>query len=324
MLVLTAQDIKQVYTMKEAIAADKQALQLYTEGLSDVPLRINFATAKGQNLFMPAHINGSDITGIKIVSVFPGNAKLNKPVVPAHVLLLDPQTGEVCAMLEGTYLTQLRTGAVQGAATDILAKADARRAVLIGTGGQAQSQLEAMLTVRPLTHIAVFDIDQTKAQQFAEQMSQDFAHFNAHIYATSQLENDIKQADIITSVTTSTKATFKAEWVKPGTHINGVGAYTPEMHEIPAEIVQLAAVKSVDTKDGVFAEAGDIITPLQQKLVSEQDFVELGDILLDARKGRHEEKQITLFKTVGTAVLDVVVGYDIYLKAKQQGVGIAL
>ncbi|MCO6561165.1 MAG: hypothetical protein J6574_08725, partial [Gilliamella sp.] len=143
MLILTANDIERFYTMKDAIAADKQALKIYSQGNSDVPLRINFDMQKGQCLFMPAHINGSDIVGIKIVSVFPDNPKLGKPSVPAQVLMLDPQTGEVCAMLDGTFVTQLRTGAVQGAATDLLARKNASRAVLIGTGGQAVSQLEA-------------------------------------------------------------------------------------------------------------------------------------------------------------------------------------
>lgn len=324
MLILTANEIKKVYTMQDAIAADKQALKIYTEGNSEVPLRINFDMQKGQSLFMPAHIKGSDIVGIKIVSVFPDNPTLGKPSVPAQVLLLNPQTGEVCAMLDGTYVTQLRTGAVQGAATDLLARKDARRAVLIGTGGQAVSQLEAMLTVRPLTDVAIFDIDSEKAKQFTEVMKRQFEHFSANFYCSQDLDQDISQADIITSVTTSKVATFNGANVKPGTHINGVGAYTPEMHEIPSDVVKKSSIRVLDTKAGVFAEAGDIIDPINQKLVSKDDFLELGNLVMDSTLCRENDQQITLFKTVGTAVLDVYVGYDIYLKAKQKAIGLTI
>lgn len=321
MLILTANDIERFYTMKDAIAADKQALKIYSQGNSDVPLRINFDMQKGQCLFMPAHLKGSDIVGIKIVSVFPDNPKLGKPSVPAQVLMLDPQTGEVCAMLDGTFVTQLRTGAVQGAATDLLARKNASRGVLIGTGGQAVSQLEAMLTVRSLTDVAIFDIDTQKAEQFTEEMKHRFAHFSTNFYFSKNLDDDISQADIITSVTTSKVVTFNGEKVKPGTHVNGVGAYTPEMHEIPECIVEKANIRVVDTKEGVFAEAGDIIDPIKQQLVLEDDFLELGDLVIDPTQCRLNEQQITLFKTVGTAVLDVYIGYDIYLKAKEKGIG---
>ncbi|OCG34837.1 ornithine cyclodeaminase family protein [Gilliamella sp. Fer2-1] len=324
MLILTAKDIEKFYTMKDAVAADKQALKIYTEGNSDVPLRINFDMQKGQCLFMPAHIKDQDIVGIKIVSVFPDNSKLGKPSVPAQVLMLDPKTGEVCALLDGTFVTQLRTGAVQGAATDLLARKDARRAVLIGTGGQAISQLEAMLTVRPLIDVAIFDIDIQKAKRFTDEVKCRFSHYSTHFYFSQDLDEDISQADIITSVTTSKVVTFNGDKVKSGTHINGVGAYTPQMHEIPQSIVEKADIRVLDTKEGVFAEAGDIIDPIKQNLVSENDFLELGDLVIDPTQCRQNEEQITLFKTVGTAVLDVYIGYDIYLKAKEKGIGLDL
>ena len=148
-----------------------------------------------------------------------------------------------------------------------------------------------------------------------------FCHFSTNFYFSQDLDEDIRHADIITSVTTSKEVTFNGELVKPGTHINGVGAYTPEMHEIPSNIVAKADIRVLDTQDGVFAEAGDIIDPINQNLVTKQDFYELGDLVIDPQKCRQNDQQITLFKTVGTAVLDVYVGYDIYQKAKQKGIG---
>lgn len=321
MLILSANDIQKVYTMRDAIEADKQALICYTEEQSEVPLRSHFRLQHGQTLIMPAHIKNPDICGLKVVSIFPANPTLGKPAVPAQVFILDPQTGEVCAMLDGTYLTQLRTGAVQGAATELLAKKVCHNAVLIGTGGQASAQLEAMLTVRQLNNVAIYGLNQAKAKQFTEQMKQKFAHFGTNIYHSQNLDNDIAHADIITTVTTSHETTFNGSLVKAGTHINGIGSYTPDMHEIPVDIVKKAAIKVLDTKEGVFSEAGDIIDPLTNGVVKPDDFIELGQLVLNQQYGRHHDEQITLFKSVGTAVLDVYVGYDIYCKAKQMNIG---
>ena len=322
MLILRANDIQQIYTMRDAIEADKQALKSYTEGQSDVPLRNHFRSQHGQTLIMPAHIKDLDICGLKVVSIFPANPQLGKPAVPAQVFILEPQTGEVCAMIDGTYLTQLRTGAVQGAATELLAKKECDNAVLIGTGGQAASQLEAMLTVRKLKNVAIYGLNRAKAQQFIYDMNHRFAHFGANMYYSQNLDADIAKADIITTVTTSHQATFNGALVQAGTHINGIGSYTPEMHEIPENIVKQASLKVLDTKEGLFSEAGDIIDPIQANLVKPEEFIELGELVLNGQYGRQNDQQITLFKSVGTAILDVYVGYDIYCKAKNMNIGI--
>lgn len=324
MLILTKQHIEQVFTMKDAIEADKEALRLYTEGKCEVPLRVNIDIPKqqGQSLFMPAYVEGLDATGVKIVSVFPNNIKQGKPSVPAQMILLDGKTGEVCAIMDGTYLTQLRTGAVQGAATDILARADSKIAVLFGTGGQASGQLEAMLNVRDLEEVRVFDLDYERAKSFAAQMQQQFASFKTRIVAVEDGDAAIVDADIITAVTTSKRPVFNGNLVKKGTHINGVGAYTPQMQELPEVIVQRADKVVFDTTEGVLAEAGDVIIPMDKGIVSKQDFTgELGQVILGQAKGRENDEEITLFKTVGTAVLDVVTAQLIYEKAMQHGVG---
>ncbi|WP_339318241.1 ornithine cyclodeaminase family protein [Paenibacillus sp. FSL R10-2734] len=324
MLILTKEDIQKVFTMKEAIDASKQALRLYTEGECTVPLRVNIDVPKqqGQNLFMPAYIKEMDATGIKIVSVFPGNIELGKPSVPAQMILLDGKTGEVCAIMDGTFLTQLRTGAVQGAGTDILARKDAKIAVLFGTGGQAATQLEAMLTVRDLEEVRVLDINFDRAKAFAESMQQQFSSFNTRIVAASNGNEAIQDADIITAVTTSTRPVFDGSLVKKGAHVNGVGAYTPQMQELPEQIVQRADKIVFDTIEGVLAEAGDLLIPMEKGLVSKEDFTgELGQIILGQVQGRNSDKEITLFKTVGTAVLDVVTAQLIYQKALATNVG---
>lgn len=326
MLMLSKDHIKQIFSMKEAVDAAKQALSMYTSGSCHVPLRVNIDMPKqqGQSLFMPAYVEPMEAVGIKIVSVFPKNIERGKTSVPAQMVLLDGQTGEVCAILDGTYLTQLRTGAVQGAGTDLLARQDAAIAVLIGTGGQAATQLEAMLNVRDLKEVRIFDVSADRAHAFAEEMRNQFAAcFPAAFTVIDNLDEALADADIITAVTTSSRPVFDGAKVKPGAHVNGVGAYTPQMQELPAEIMKRAGSIIADTTEGVLAEAGDILIPLEQGLISRRDLKgELGEVLLGQIQGREREDEITVFKTVGTAVLDVVTAQMIYRKALEHGVGV--
>lgn len=324
MLILTREDIKKVFSMKDAIEADKEALRIYSEGKSVVPLRVNIDIPKeqGQSLFMPAYVEGLDATGIKIVSVFPKNIEIGKPSVPAKMILLDGKTGEVSAIMDGTYLTQLRTGAVQGAATDILAKKDAKIGVLFGTGGQAATQLEAMLCVRELEEVRVFDINIERAKEFVEEMKINLAQYGTKIIAVENGNEAIKDADIITTVTTSRRPVFDGSLVKKGAHVNGVGAYTPEMQELDELIVKNSDKIYFDTMEGVLAEAGDFIIPMKKGIVSKDDFQgELGQVILEEIPGRENDQEITLFKTVGVAVLDVVTAYRIYKKAVENNIG---
>lgn len=325
MLFLKKEDIINSFSMREAIDADKEALSMYSAGKASVPLRTNIDVpkSKGQSLYMPAYVDGGNgALGVKIVSVYPENIKKDLPSVPATMIVLDPETGIVSACLDGTYLTQLRTGAVQGAATELLARKDARIGALIGTGGQAQSQLEAMLTVRKLEEVRIFDIDFERASQFAKEMEE---IFSVSMRPTKTSQACVEGADIITSVTTSKQPTFSAEWVKKGAHINGVGAYTPEMCEIPREIIKKADVIIFDTMDGVLEEAGDFISPLKEGYVQEEDYQgELGQLVNGELTGRTSDEQITIFKTVGSAVLDVVVAAEIVRKAKEKHLGMEI
>ena len=326
---LTADDIKKVFSMRQAIEADREALGLYSAGKADIPLRANINVSKyhGQSLYMPGYVSGSSAAlGIKIVSVYPDNPQKNLPSVPATMITLDAATGIVNAVLDGTYLTQLRTGAIQGLATELLSRKDARQALLIGTGGQAMSQLEAMLTVRDLKKVYIFDLDQQRAQQFVQQATDEFAgKFATKFAATTDPNQVVAQVDIITTVTTSHRATFDGRLVKAGTHVNGIGAYTLEMCELPVELLQKADRIFFDTNDGVLAEAGDIIQPLKSNQISQNKFDgELGKLINGQAAGRTAANQITVFKTVGTAAVDVVVADRIVKAAKKAGVGTLL
>ncbi|MDW5525511.1 ornithine cyclodeaminase family protein [Carnobacterium maltaromaticum] len=325
MLILTKEEMSRFFTMKEAIQADKDALEIYSKGGAKVPLRTNLDIQKqgGQSLYMPAYAQGEfESLGVKVVSVYPNNIEKGLPSVPATMVVLDPKTGIVDAILDGTYLTQVRTGAVQGAATDILANKNAKIGALIGTGGQAIKQLEAMLAVRDLKEVRIFDVDKNRAESFALAMKEELKDYHSTFIAVDCSDKAVKDADIITSVTTSKVPTFSASAVKKGAHVNGVGAYTPDMCEIPADLIVKADKIIFDTMVGVLAEAGDFIQPLENELVTKEHYHgELGQVILGEVSGRESETDITIFKTVGSAVLDVVTAQRIVSRARELAIG---
>lgn len=326
---LSAKDIHSFFSMRNAIDADAEALSLYSSGRADIPLRtnINIPEYNGQSLYMPGYVSGADpALGIKIVSVYPDNITQKLPSVPATMVTLDAQTGIVNAILDGTYLTQLRTGAVQGAATELLSNENSKIALLIGTGGQGMAQLEAMLTVRNLDKVYVSDLDMDRAKAFCDNATLNFSEiFSTTFEPVSNPNTVIPNADIITSVTTSKRPTFDGSLVKKGIHVNGVGAYTPEMCEIPVALLKQADHIVFDTMDGVMAEAGDIIQPLKRGDIDKHAISgELGQVINQKITGRSATDDITFFKTVGTAALDVVVADRIVKMAEEKNIGTQL
>jgi ornithine cyclodeaminase len=324
-LILKESDISSMITMSDIIEADKEALSIYSSHKSNIPLRSNLDIPeyKGQCLFMNGYAAPAKALGVKIVSVYPENINKNLTSVPATMVLVDAETGVVNSLIDGTYLTRLRTGAISGLATDILSRKDSKILALFGTGGQAVTQLEAVLTVRKIEEVRVFDIFQDRAKEFAKKMSEKFSKkFNVRIIAAESSDKAIENADIITTVTTSKKPVFDANKVKKNVHINGVGSYTPDMQEIPEDILVKANKIYVDTRDGAINESGDLITPIKKGLIKKEKINgELGEVINGQIKGRENDDEMTFFKTTGSAVLDLVAAQKIYEMAKTKGVG---
>lgn len=324
MLSLTKENIISSFSMENAIEAVKLAFSMYSKGKSLVPLRTNITVppSQGQTLFMPAYCEDMNSLGIKIVSIFPKNVGKNKNVVSATMILLDAITGEVCCLLDGTYLTQLRTGAATGVACDILVRKDAKIGALIGTGGQAASQLEAMLTSRHLEVLKIAGLNYKKAIIFAENMRKLYSHFGTKIIAVESPNEAVAEADIITVVTSSKKPVFDGTLIKKGALINGVGSYTPFMQEIDEYTVCNATSIFVDSLDAAFVEAGDLIIPIEKGLMGKDKISgELGEVVLGNLKGRKNEEEIIIFKTVGIAIQDIITADAIYKKAVSLGIG---
>ena len=325
MIILNKEEIQKCLPMKEAIEVCKKSLKDYSENKTNIPLRINLPVEKynGQALFMPGSISSNEEkVGIKIVSVYPNNAQYNLPSVPSTVLMIDSKTGIVNGLLDGTYLTALRTAALQGAATDLLARKDSKVATLIGTGGQAFEQARALLTVRDIEELRIVGRNPEKTRKFVEKLKNELSEFSTNILAYEHTNEAVKDSDIITTVTTSTTPTFDAKYVKDGTHINGIGSFTPDMIELPTELINKNNKIYFDTNDGVLSEAGDILLSLDKGLITKSDFKgELGDLVLNPAIGRENNNEITIFKSVGTAVLDIACGYEIISKAQELNLG---
>lgn len=323
--ILNEKNMSEVFSMKDAIQADKDALAIYSAKGSDIPLRVNLdvPTFAGQSLYMPGYAADAKALGVKIVSVYPNNIEKGLNSVPATMVLVNDETGEVCALLDGTHLTRIRTGAVSGAATDVLARKDSKVFALFGTGGQAETQLEAVLNVRPIELVKVFDISMDRAKDFAIRMEAKFKdEFHVCIQAVSSSDEAIHDADIITCVTTSKRPVFDGTKVKKGTHINGVGSYTPDMHEIDEYTITHADKVYVDTRNGVLNESGDLIIPISNGTYkAEQLTGELGEVINAHCVGRIHDEEITVFKSTGSAVMDVVTARRIYEKAQKENIG---
>lgn len=315
LLYLNGQEMEQSIAMDDAIQATKEALLAYAQNEADVPLRaaIPVIEHNGAALFMPGYVDTTDALGIKIVSVYENNPQQGLEAVPATMLLLDSSTGYLKALMDGTTLTRVRTGALAGAATDVLSRADASHFLLIGCGGQAEAQLDAVLAVRPITKVTVASRTVEKTEAFAKQMREKYP--DVSITATDDVEAAAKEADIITCVTTSETPVIQGDWIKPGTHINGMGSYTKAMQEIATDVFQKANRVYVDTYDAV-GEAGDFQTPFGEGAFS-MDKVDgmLGQVLSDDKPGRASDDEITIFKSTGNAVFDVVVAEEIYTAA---------
>ncbi|CAN5307277.1 ornithine cyclodeaminase family protein [soil metagenome] len=321
MLVLTRSDVRQLVPMTDAIELMKLAFRELSAGRAESPLRSVVPVAEGAvTLLMPAYVPAANALGFKVVSVFEGNRDKDLPTISAMVCLLDESTGAPMAIISGAYLTALRTGAVSGAATDLLARDDARNLVVIGAGAQGVTQAAAVAAVRPIEKITVVDLSEDSLERYRGQIAEDWPELLDRL-ETSSDASVVAQADVICTATTSRKPVFSDRDVKPGTHINAIGAFTPEMQELPEETVARATIV-VDQVEAVLEEAGDFIIPINKGTLERRRIErELGQIVAEEAPGRTTVDEITLFKSVGNAVQDVTVARWAVERAIDTGAG---
>lgn len=324
MLILNAAEVRQALPMPEVIQAMKAAYEALSNGQAELPLRTHLPirTHEAATLFMPVFLNDAhgEALAVKVVSLFPHNTAKGLPLIHAVVLVLEANTGKPYAMLEGSSLTALRTGAASGAATDLLARPDSQVVAIFGAGVQGRTQLEAVCTVRAIQTGWVFDPDRQRAESFVQEMAGRHP-IPEDLRIAASPGQAAAEADVICTATTSSTPVFSDGDIQPGVHINAVGAYTPDMQEVPPETV-LRARLVVDSRSACLSEAGDVIQPIQKGFFTEGHIqAELGEIVSGQHPGRTSEAQITLFKSVGIAVQDAAAARLALQNAQKMGLG---
>ncbi len=323
MLILNANEVRQALPMAECIAAMKQAYAALSAGAAEVPLRTRLSVKphEGMSILMPAFVDEKEgqALAIKIVSFFTKNPARGLPLIHAIVLVFDPQTGAIEAILEGGSLTAIRTGAGCGAATDILARPDAKTLAIFGAGVQARTQLEAACEVRRIETALVYSPHPEQVDRFIAEMA-GRGRIPKDLRPAISPQEAVANADIVSAATTSHTPVFEDVDLKPGAHVNAAGTHTAEGIEIPLETITRSRI-TVDSRSATPVESGEIAIPLQKNLIKETDIAEIGEVILGKASGRTSPEQITFFKSVGVAVQDAMAGRLAVANARKLGLG---
>lgn len=307
--VLSRDDLDRALPMADVVEVVKDAFVQLSSGDALVPVRTQLDVERhgGTTLVMPAYLRRSDELGMKVVSVFPRNRERGLPTIHALVNVVDPETGRPTGVLDGTHLTALRTGAASGAATDVLAREDATTAAVFGAGVQGRTQLRAVAEVRGIERAWIYDPDEGAAREYAEEMGRAGPPVPEDLRVAAGPAEALAEADVVCTATTGSTPVFDDADLRPGTHVNAVGAFTPDTREIPGATVVQARV-FVDSREACWEEAGDLIIPRDEGLIDEGHVrAEVGELLASSEPGRRSDEEITLFKSVGVAVQDVSV-----------------
>jgi len=323
-LILNAEDVRRALPMAEAIAAMKAAFAALSDERAIVPPRAHLSIQRhaGTSLFMPAYVDDDDPAGealtIKAVSLFDHNQARGLARIQAAVLVLEPDTGRPIALLEGATLTGIRTAAASGAATDLLARANAKTLAILGAGVQARTHIAAVCAVRNIEEVRIYSRTRDKVAALIDEMSADVT---APLLPVDSPREAVAGADVICCTTTSSTPIFDDADLQPGVHVNAVGSYTPQACEVPAATV-LRSLVVVDSRDAAWEEAGDLIQPLEAgQITKDHVHAELGELVLKRRPGRTSNEQITFFKSVGIAVQDAFAAQAARSRAATLGIG---
>jgi ornithine cyclodeaminase/alanine dehydrogenase-like protein (mu-crystallin family) len=317
--ILSAQDVRQALPMGQAIETMRSAFGQLSANRAVVPLRTRLETDQGLLLFMPAFLQQSREIGFKMVSIWDNNPSQELPAIIALAAVIDPDTGQTVALLNGEELTAIRTGAGGGLATDLLARSDAQFVAVFGSGVQARAQLAAACEVRRVREVHLVGRTPASVEAFAAEIR---AWPDApQVFVADSPQQAVYGADIVIAATTSETPVFDGRDLSPGVHITGVGSFAPHMQEVDAVTIQRSKIV-VDSLLASLAEAGDLIVPIKQNIISKLDIHgELGAIVNGDIPGRETAEEITFFKSVGVAVQDAAAANAILREAEAQGLG---
>jgi ornithine cyclodeaminase len=321
-ILLTEADVKRLVHMDDLIEAMESALAEFSAGQVAQPLRTVLQVGAEKSFFgvMPASIPSRAALGTKLVTVFASNLDRGLPSHLATIVLLDPETGALRALVDGRYITEARTAAVSAVSVKHLARKEARILALVGSGVQARSHLEAIDRVRSLDEVRVWSRSQANRDAFVADME---PHTSADLHTAASVEEAVRGADIVVLATAAREPVVRSEWVAGGAHICAVGACRPDQREMDADLVARSLLY-VDSREGALAEAGDIVLAISDRAITASHIVgELGELVTGKCQGRATAEQVTIFKSLGMAVEDVAAAHLAFTRATAKGIGAA-
>jgi alanine dehydrogenase len=322
-VLLGEKDVRTVLSMDDLIAAMETALDQFSAGGVRQPLRSVVEIGDGHAFYgvMPAYISQPPALGTKLVSVYHSNAAVGLPTHLATIVLLDPGTGALQALMDGRYITEARTAAVSAASARHLARPDARVLAVLGSGVQARSHIEALVRVRPFEELRVWGRDAGRVRALLDEVAPGVLQGPARMIAAASAEAAADGADVIALVTASREPVLTRAAVGGGAHICAVGACRADQREMDTTLVRDARV-FVDSRAGALAEAGDLVIPIREGAIDASHIAgELGDVFGGRTSGRRSPAEITIFKSLGMAVEDVAAARLAFDRASERGLG---
>jgi alanine dehydrogenase len=320
MLLLSEADVRRLLPINALIEEMERALMRFSRGAVVQPVRtvLEIGPARAFYGVMPAWISDPPALGTKLVTVYHSNVERGLPSHLATIVLMDPETGQLLAVMDGRYITEARTAAVSAVSARHLADPDAATLAILGSGVQARSHLEALRCVVSVGHVRVWSPNAERRTRYAEDMR---AATGLVIEAVETPEKAVSDARLIVLVTASRVPVLHASVVTPGAHIMAVGACRPDQREMDSDLVSRARV-FVDSRAGALVEAGDIVLPIAEGRITPAHVIgELGEVVAGDVEGRTSREEVTIFKSLGMAVEDVAAAQLVYRRAVDEGVG---
>ena len=319
-ILLNQSQVKELTTMKEIIENVETAYKFHAERKVQMPPKeyIFYKKFRGDLRIMPCFVRGLNESGVKNVNVHPDNPrKHGLPTVMAMIELVDPTTGFPVSVMDGTWITDMRTGAAAGVATKYLARDNSEVLGLVGAGVQAATGLEAIMEVMDIKEVRVSCRTCETRDIFAQKASE---KYGIPVKAVDTIKEAVQGADVLLTTTPAREPVVKSKWVSPGTHINAMGADAPGKQELDSHILQKSKI-IIDCWDQA-SHSGEINIPVQEGIVRQSDIRgKIGDVIIGSIPGRTSDEEITVFDSTGLAVQDIVTAWNVYEKALQKGIG---
>ncbi len=319
-LILTEQEVRELLPVTDLVDAMERALAAFSSGQVNQPVRTAVEVGLDRAFFgvMPAYVSGPEAVGAKLVTVFPRNVANGLPTHYATIVLLDPETGALAAVMDGRYITAARTAAVSAVAIRYLAHPDAAVLAILGSGVQARSHLETLCSMKAFREVRAWS---PTAEHLAQFVSDARSIYRIAVRDTANAEEAVRGADVILLATSSTTPVIQTEWISAGALVISLGAYRPEMREMDPALIARARV-IVDSRAAALVEAGDIVHGICEGRFSEAHIAgELGDVIRGRIRGRAAVDEVVIFKSLGMAVEDVVAAQLAVSRAREKGAG---